>query len=44
MLTLGEATQNNCSRPVILNASYSVFNAPAFLGGSCYKVFVYASN
>ena len=44
MLTLGEATQNNCSGPAILNASYSVFNAPAFLEGSCYKVVVYASN
>lgn len=30
MLTQGEATQNNCSGPAILNASYSVFNAPSF--------------
>lgn len=33
MLTQGEATQNNCSGPDILNASsYSVFNAPSFGG------------
>lgn len=32
MLTQGEATQNNCSGLAILNASYSVFNAPSFGG------------
>lgn len=32
MLTQGEAAQNNCSGPAILNASYSVFNVPSFGG------------